>query len=115
MNSTRQRHIMEQLPSNYGLVMLPDAPTTPEIDYDLLAEKIAEKIQLQSLKVEQDDALWCGKKCADYLGISKSTFMQRTSKQPKFPISVSVPSTNGGGHLRWYAGEVKAYCRQHQG
>ena len=52
-----------------------------EIDYDLMAEKVAERINTVPVEYQ----LWDSQQCADYLGRSRTYFVNNISKRPDFP------------------------------
>jgi len=53
-----------------------------DIDYDLLAEKIAHVI---AKAPREDEVLWDADECAEYLHCSRRHFVERISKQRGFP------------------------------
>lgn len=61
-----------------------------EIDYDLLANKIAEA---QSLMPSNDEVIWDKTRCAKYLNTSDRNFLDRIAKRKGFPNM--VPSGRG--------------------
>jgi predicted DNA-binding transcriptional regulator AlpA len=75
------------------------------IDYDKLADAVANKLRLLP---PFESVLWNAEQCADYLNISESNFSNRISKSTKFPSPSILPSSTGGngGKKLWFAHEV---------
>lgn len=83
-----------------------------DIDYDKLASAIADKL---AAAVPAEKALWDGKQCAAYLGVSEKHFMDRVSKSYKFPAPLKLPSDTGRrAHSRWYAAEIMDWVANHR-
>ena len=79
------------------------------IDYNKLAEAIAERLSRQ---VSVEVALWNVDECADYLKQARRTFSNKTSKNHSFPASINVPNGVGGkSQSCWYAHEVIQWVR----
>ena len=70
------------------------------IDYDLLAEKIAAKMNKLNPNI-----LWSAKDIGEYLGKSSSP-TYRAIEQPDFP----EPVTKGDRSRRWLAGDVMKWA-----
>lgn len=85
---------------------------TETIDYNKLAEAIAEKIG-QPLPLDVD--LWGVDQIAKYLKMSKSQVSQRYVPQTDFPRAIRLSTSDGHrSHARWKASEVIAWAEQHQ-
>lgn len=82
--------------------------TVSEIDYEKLAETIAQKLRLLP---PADRVIWSGKDCAKYLGVSERHFGDRVSKSHGFPEPIRLPDEHGNrGHARWHAVDIQEWA-----
>ena len=82
------------------------------IDYDKLADAVAEKINSKP-PVPIEVMLWSVDDCSEYLKQARRTFAEKTSKHHTFPLSVNVPNGVGGkANSCWYAHEVINWVRE---
>lgn len=83
----------------------------PEIDYTRLAAEIAAQLRplLAAPAQRAAGTLWRSTQCADYLGYTVRSFVDRVSKGDNFPPPVTLPSGKRGGH-RWRAADVIAWA-----
>lgn len=83
-----------------------------EIDYEKLADAIAQKLRLLP---PADKVIWNADQCAEYLGISRRHYVDRVSKTWGFPAAIRLPTETGSrGHDRWYAADVQEWVSQHK-
>lgn len=73
------------------------------IDYDLLADKIAERLK----PVSVENQLWDSQACADYLRITRQHFTDIVSKRPGFPSPCGPASETGPKkRKRWHKDNI---------
>lgn len=83
-----------------------------EIDYEKLANAIAQRL---AILPPPDKVIWTADQCADYLGISRRHFVDRVSKQWRFPAAIKLPTDTGSrGHDRWHAVDIQAWVSKHK-
>lgn len=83
-----------------------------EIDYDKLANAIAQKL---SLLPPPDKIIWNADQCSQYLGISRRHFVDTVSKTFGFPSAIRLPTETGSrGHDRWYAVDIQNWVSKHK-
>ena len=61
-----------------------------------------------------NDQLWDTAAVAKYLVFSTKHVRDRVVCQPKFPVAVRIPTTQGRAHARWYPSEVIAWAESHR-
>ena len=81
-----------------------------EIDYDLLAEKIAERI---ASAPPPESVLWDKVQCAKYMKYSTFHFSERIAAKPSFPKPINFSEKSKGKKL-WYAHEVMKWLAEQQ-
>ncbi|WP_027854402.1 hypothetical protein [Marinobacterium litorale] len=90
-----------------------NAPVKPEtlaeLDYDLLATLIAEKLGASQIN---EHTLWDGHQCAKYLHVAYEAFRDRISKDSKFPTPVAAPYGKSRSGKLWYAQEILDWAKK---
>jgi hypothetical protein len=85
--------------------------TDLSIDYDLLANAIAQRLAVSH---PDETTLWNGKDCALYLRQSPTTFRDHTSKQESFPQAIRLPNGRGQrSNALWRAQDVIKWAVKH--
>jgi predicted DNA-binding transcriptional regulator AlpA len=74
-----------------------------QIDYDLLASKIAQHLKDPRLNEER---IWDCDDCAEYFKVPRRQFAERISKNSGFPHPIN-------GSIRWRAVEVIQWATTH--
>ncbi|MCZ4281670.1 hypothetical protein O4H49_12845 [Kiloniella laminariae] len=59
--------------------------------------------------------IWDLEDIADYLKLAVNSVARRVVTIEGFPIPVQLPTSEKGGHKRWYANEVKQWVRRFKG
>ena len=82
------------------------------IDYDKLAEAVANKIGRQA---PAEAIIWSPEECASHLNKSSRSFSEHLSKQAGFPDAVIVPNgqKNGRALLGWRMVDIIKWVDKH--
>ena len=74
-----------------------------------LLEKLLEKTESDT-----EERLWTPADVANFLQVSEASVMKNYYYMPDFPKGFRLPSKKGMGSRRWYASDIKNWCRRQQ-
>lgn len=69
--------------------------------------------QLKKPDIPPDKSVWDAERCAGYLGISKTRFLQTIAPLPGFPDSANFDTTTGRTHPKWIEQRVIDWALAH--
>lgn len=82
-----------------------------------LMKPMIRQAAMEALKASQkpQDELWTSEEAGKYLKVAPRYVMEKLACQDGFPAAIRLPATNGRGHPKWKASEVKAWADKHKG